>query len=111
MPAAAGLGRSRGGLSSQLHAGVDALGNALRLVLTAGQQADCPQLSGLLDGLPKLTGKVLADKDYDTNKVLAAIANTQPKPSFRPRPTGSTSGYMTRICTPIATRWSAFSGA
>ena len=53
---------------------VDALGNAVRLVLTGGQQADCPPLPELLDKLEESPGKVVADKAYDTNKVLAAIA-------------------------------------
>lgn len=53
---------------------VDALGNAVCLLLTGGQQADCPQLPDLLDRLPQSPAKVVADKAYDTNKVLVTIA-------------------------------------
>ena len=37
------LGRSRGGFSTKVHIAVDALGNPLRLILTAGQRHDSPQ--------------------------------------------------------------------
>jgi hypothetical protein len=37
------LGRSRGGFSCKIHITVDALGNPLRLVLTAGQRHDSTQ--------------------------------------------------------------------
>lgn len=57
-----------------MHAVVDALGNCLRLVLTPGQQADCTQLPGLLACLPQAPGAVVADRAYDTNAVLAAVA-------------------------------------
>ena len=53
---------------------VDALGNCLRLVLTPGQQADCSQLPVLLAALAEPPGAVVADKAYDTNAVLAAVA-------------------------------------
>ena len=41
--AAQSLGRSRGGFSTKIHVNVDALGNPLRLILTAGQASDSPQ--------------------------------------------------------------------
>ncbi|MGI4759101.1 MAG: IS5 family transposase [Janthinobacterium lividum] len=73
-PTAEGLGRSRGGFSTKLHAVVDALGNCLHLVLTPGHWADCTQLPALLAALRQPTGAVVADKAYDTNAVLAAIS-------------------------------------
>lgn len=39
----AGLGRSRGGLSSEVHAAVEAAGLPPAFVLTPGQAADCPR--------------------------------------------------------------------
>jgi len=57
-----------------VHAVVDALGNCLRLVLTPGQQADCCQLPELLAALPQTPGAVIADRAYDTNAVLTAVA-------------------------------------
>jgi len=53
------IGRSRGGLSTKVHACVDALGNPVRLVLTAGQVADVTQGAALVKAIP--TGAVIAD--------------------------------------------------
>ncbi|QMU74881.1 transposase [Streptacidiphilus sp. PB12-B1b] len=46
---AAGLGRSRGGLSCKIHAAVDSAGLPLAFVLTPGQAADCPQFRTVLE--------------------------------------------------------------
>ncbi|MBW3358304.1 MULTISPECIES: transposase [Streptomyces] len=46
---AAGLGRSRGGPSSKVHAAVDAAGLPPAFVLTPGQAADCPQFKAVLE--------------------------------------------------------------
>ena len=46
----------------------------MRLVLTPGQQADCCQLPALLAALPQAPGAVIADRAYDTNAVLTAVA-------------------------------------
>ncbi len=54
---------------------VDALGNCLHLVLTPAEAADSPQLPGLLAALRGQPGAVVADKAYDTNAVLDAIAD------------------------------------
>jgi len=43
------LGRSRGGLTTKIHAVFDALGNPLRVALTPGQWADSPQALALLE--------------------------------------------------------------
>jgi putative transposase len=67
------LGRSRGGLTTKIHAVVDALGNPLRVVLGPGQQADCRRVADLLP-VAKGVGNVLADKAYDTDAVLASVA-------------------------------------
>jgi transposase len=42
-PAGQEIGRSRGGLTTKLHVAVDALGNPLRVILSAGQIADIEQ--------------------------------------------------------------------
>jgi len=59
---------------------VDALGNCLHLVLTPGHLADSPQLPGLLHALLEAPGAVVADKAYDTNNVLEAIAQYEAEP-------------------------------
>ena len=66
------LGRSRGGFSSKLHAAGDALGNPLAFRLTAGQQGDAPQALPLLGRLGAQA--VIADKAYDADAILAAVA-------------------------------------
>ena len=65
-------GRSRGGLTSKVHALVDALGNPLRVVLGLGQQADCRRAADLLVAA-KGAGNVLAGKAYDTDAVVASV--------------------------------------
>lgn len=66
------LGRSRGGLSTKIHATIDALGNPLRSYLTWGEVADIKQTPALIEGLR--TQAVLADKAYDADALLARIA-------------------------------------
>ena len=78
------MGRSRGGLTSKVHAVVDANGLRLRLGLSPGEAHDkrlCPELlAGLL---PKTM--VLADRGYDADWIRALVneqgawANIPPK--------------------------------
>lgn len=66
------IGWADHGFSSKLHAAADALGNPLAFRLTAGQRGDAPQTPPLLD---RLTAQaVIADKAYDTDAILAAVA-------------------------------------
>lgn len=48
---AQGLGRSRGGLSTKIHAATDALGNPARLLLGPGQRNDITQAHALIDAI------------------------------------------------------------
>lgn len=67
------VGRSRGGLTSKLHALVDAEGRPVTLRLTAGQVADCQEAEALIDTLGE--GDILlADKGYDTDAIRAMAA-------------------------------------
>ena len=56
------LGRSRGGFSCKIHIVVDALGNPLRLQLTAGQRHDIIQAEPLLAGFD--FERLIADRGY-----------------------------------------------
>ena len=47
---AQGLGRSRGGLSTKIHAAGDALGNPIRLIGSPGQRNDIAFAHDLVDG-------------------------------------------------------------
>ena len=69
-----GLGRSRGGLTTKLHAVTDALGNPLRWILTPGQRNDITQAKALLDGID--AGAVVADRGYDADWLVAQIEAT-----------------------------------
>jgi hypothetical protein len=68
------IGRSRGGLSTKAHARVDALGNPIRLLLTAGQVADVTQGAALVAAIP--TGAVIPDKGCDSDALDNAIEAT-----------------------------------
>ena len=65
------IGRSRGGLSTKIHAAVDALGNPVRIILTVGQQADITQAEALIADFAATS--VLADKGYDADAFVATI--------------------------------------
>ncbi len=65
------LGRSRGGFSTKIHIVVDALGNPLDFVLTAGQRHDVKQAPTLLAG--RRCDYVIADKGYDADALLDLI--------------------------------------
>ncbi|NBJ73154.1 IS4/IS5 family transposase [Neglecta sp. X4] len=58
-------GRSRGGLTTKVHAVTEGLGNPLRFLLSSGNRSDICITQALLDSFD-LNGKpILADKGYD----------------------------------------------
>jgi transposase len=61
------LGRSRGGLTTKIHAVVDGLGRPLCFLLTPGQAADCRQARALLEGLS--FERLIGDRGYDTDEL------------------------------------------
>ncbi len=71
-PAQQALGRSRGGLTTKIHALVDALGNPVRIELSPGQAGDAPYAAVLLADC-KAFG-VIADKAYDADWLLDGFA-------------------------------------
>jgi len=77
------IGRSRGGLTTKVHACVDALGNPVRLILTAGQVADVTQGAALIEAIP--TGAVIADKGYDSDALVNIIEATGAEAIIPPR--------------------------
>ena len=58
------LGRSRGGFSTKIHLATDALGNALRFILTGGERNDITQAESLVKDFS--AEYVIADKGYDS---------------------------------------------
>jgi transposase len=65
------LGRSRGGFSTKIHLCCDALGNALRFILTGGERNDITQAENLIENFA--AAFVLADKGYDANDFISRI--------------------------------------
>ena len=78
------MGRSRGGLTTKIHAVVDAQGLPIRLVLTPGQAHDNRAVPDLLKPLPE-NAMVLGDRAYDADWIRQMIqeqgawANIPPK--------------------------------
>ena len=77
------MGRSRGGLTTKVHALTDAHGLPLELVLTPGQAADCPVAAQLLGHLRENT-IVLADKAYDADWLRRQIEAAGAAPNIPP---------------------------
>ena len=65
------LGRSRGGHSTKIHLATDALGNALRFILTGGERHDITQAENLIENL--FPDYVIADKGYDADKFVLLL--------------------------------------
>lgn len=69
---AQGLGRSRGGLSTKIHAACEALGLPVRLIATPGQRNDIAFAHELIEDID--ADVLLADKGYDANHLIEKIA-------------------------------------
>ena len=78
------MGRSKGGLTTKIHAVVDAEGRPIKLDLTAGQTNDCKPALDLLSVLE--TGvTLLADKAYDTEAIRALADDKNAWANIPPR--------------------------
>ena len=67
------MGRSRGGLTTKIHALVDANGLPVALRLTEGQAHDGKSADGMLEGVT--AGQVLlADRAYDSDQLRQTMA-------------------------------------
>ena len=84
------MGRSRGGLTTKIHAVVDRNGLPVRLALTPGQDHDNALATDLLANL-KPCSLVLADRAYDADAIRKlvneqdAFANIPPSATARIR--------------------------
>lgn len=91
------LGRSRGGVSTKIHALTDTQGRPLQVVLTPGQHHEVTQVESLLE---RVQGKVcIADAGYDSNKVIQAMEAKGYKdirPSLLVRPTANSLAHWIR---------------
>jgi transposase len=76
------IGRSKGGLSTKIHALVDALGNPLGFILTPGQAHDLEGADALL---PDMAAEVLlADKAFDADERVIEPLRARGKPFVIP---------------------------
>ena len=79
------IGRSRGGLSTKIHALVDALGNPLAFLLTAGQAHDRAGADALLPHMA--ADRLIAAKAFDADaRVLQPLARAGKSAVIPPRP-------------------------
>ncbi|MCP4409895.1 MAG: IS5 family transposase [Gammaproteobacteria bacterium] len=72
--ASEGIGCSRGGLTTKIHAVVDANNQPLHFAITGGQQHGSLAAYALLEGLPN-GGMVLTDKAYDAAEIKVFVSS------------------------------------
>ena len=79
------MGRSRGGLTTKIHAVVDANGNPIALKLSEGQAHDGRSAADLLDSVE--AGQILlADRGYDSDALRASMAERGAWANIKPMP-------------------------
>ncbi len=79
------MGRSRGGLTTKIHAVVDANGNPITLKLTEGQAHDGRSADDMLDSVG--AGQtLLADRAYDSDVLRKTMAARGAKANVKPMP-------------------------
>jgi transposase len=95
------MGRSRGGLTTKIHALVDAEGLPIALKLTEGQAHDGRSACDMLEALAE--GQILlADRAYDSDALRQSLAergawaNVKPMPNRKNVPAFSTYLYRYR---------------
>lgn len=79
------LGCSRGGLTTKIHALVDANGLPIRLKLTEGQAHDGRSATDMLDDIGE--GQILlADRAYDSDNLRSTLAERRAWANVKPMP-------------------------
>ena len=78
------MGRSRGGLTTKIHAVTDAQGTAIKIALTPGQVHDAKAADAMLDGLTPAKA-FLGDKAYDADWIRERLAAQGLTPNIPPR--------------------------
>lgn len=87
------MGKSRGGLSTKIHAAIDGLGNPVRFLLTAGQCSEMTQSDALIEGF---------SADYVIDELIGVIESTQTTAVIPPTLAPSTSAKASGISiTPV----------
>ncbi len=79
------MGRSRGGLTTKIHALVDAQGRPIRLKLTEGQAHDGRSAADMFDTVGQ--GNILlADRAYDSDRLRQSLRARGAWDNIRPMP-------------------------
>jgi transposase len=79
------MGRSRGGLTTKIHALVDAEGRPIALKLTPGQAHDGASAADMIEGLGE--GQILlADRGYDSDRLRESLAARGAWANVKPMP-------------------------
>jgi transposase len=79
------MGRSRGGLTTKIHAVVDANGNPIALKLSEGQAHDGRSAADMLDSVGP--GQILlADRAYDSDALRQTLADRGAWANVKPMP-------------------------
>jgi len=79
------MGRSRGGLTTKIHALVDANGNPIALKLSEGQAHDGKSAADMLDNVE--AGQILlADRAYDSDALRQTLAERGAWANIKPMP-------------------------
>ena len=79
------MGRSRGGLTTKIHALVDAMGRPIRLKLTEGQAHDGRSAADMFDTI-EAGDILLADRAYDSDELRDKLAARGAWGNIRPMP-------------------------
>lgn len=82
------LGRSRGGLTTKIHAVTGKSGQLIDFILTPGQRGDAPEGENLLDKFkPGELGTIVADAAYDSNAIRSLGKFLKAKVCIKPNAT------------------------
>ncbi len=93
------IGRSKGGLTTKIHARGDALGNPTGFHLTPGQAHDLEGAAALLPDILETSQAFLADKAYDAQeRVLDRLVQAGVTPVIPPKSNRTDSATPIRIC-------------
>jgi len=98
------MGRSRGGLTTKIHALVDAMGLPIALKLTAGQAHDGRSTEDMFETL-RAGNILLADRAYDSNALRERLAEVGAWGNIRAMPhrldPPAFSGWLYRQCNAV----------
>ena len=106
------MGRSRVGLTTKIHARVDAKGRPVCLLISPGEVHDVTCAETLLAGLEQ-RAIVIADKGYDAEAFACISGLKGPSPTFRTAPTAkrSTDGRRPSIASATTSNASSTSSS